>query len=60
MDANSPTCPNCGCEIVEGAMIYVCDICDKECCTPCSYNTEDNGVICEECHEKTGKGIEGI
>lgn len=45
------SCPNCGCEVVVGANIHTCDVCGKDCCTPCSDDYGICGVICLDCKE---------
>lgn len=47
-----PKCPNCSCGICPGAQIYVCEVCEKECCTQCTETTKTHQVICETCLEK--------
>lgn len=44
----SNNCPQCG-PLPDGAGLYVCEVCEKECCTACSCTTALHQVICEEC-----------
>jgi len=45
-------CPNCGTSVVEGAQVYNCEVCEKECCTACTETTAEHQIICEECEDR--------
>jgi hypothetical protein len=51
-DPAEPTeCPECWEPVGNGAMVYECDNCGADCCTACSHDGPDGGVVCDLCQE---------
>ena len=44
-------CTNCGYEMCPGMEVYLCDECDKDCCSECSEDWGAMSSICRECND---------
>lgn len=43
------TCPKCSRDLEIGEEVYLCDVCEGDCCTACSDTTDEHEVVCRSC-----------